>query len=264
MPETALAVTGNVTVVNPSAGWAVYLGPDVDHDPLDLERQLRGRGQQRQQLDRAIELEWHLVGNVHVDQRLLDGPGLRRHRLLRRGLDRLQVRTNGAGTPARLPERQRALGHAAFEQSTELQRLRPVGHPGDAAAAVTGNLTVVDQTAGWALYLGPASQPWPTTSTINFAVAETRGNGLAVALVAGWRPVHHVHVERRGRLPRGLRCHGLLRALIGRENRGRDLRSGDRLSPVELPGRTFRRVVDLDAGREQPIADRVRGCPVSI
>ena len=53
------------------------------------------------------------------------------------------------------------------------------------ATAVTGNLTVTDQTAGWAVFLGPNPVAAPTTSTINFGVGEVRANGVTVALGAG-------------------------------------------------------------------------------
>jgi len=50
--------------------------------------------------------------------------------------------------------------------------------------AVTGNLTVTDATAGWAVYLGPDPIANPSSSTINFNKAETLANGLTVALSA--------------------------------------------------------------------------------
>jgi hypothetical protein len=50
------------------------------------------------------------------------------------------------------------------------------------ATAVTGNVTVVDPTNSWAVYLGPDPLTNPTTSTINFTSGEVVGNGLIVAL----------------------------------------------------------------------------------
>ena len=52
----------------------------------------------------------------------------------------------------------------------------------DNAVAITGNVTVVKPSAGWALYLGPESRSKPATSTINFLPDQTVGNGLTVAL----------------------------------------------------------------------------------
>jgi hypothetical protein len=55
------------------------------------------------------------------------------------------------------------------------------GVPSD-AAAVTGNLTVVRQTRGGHLALGPSVGPDPSFSTLNFPAVDVRANGVAVAL----------------------------------------------------------------------------------
>jgi spore germination protein YaaH len=52
------------------------------------------------------------------------------------------------------------------------------------ATAVTGNLTVVNETSSGALYLGPYDRTKPTTSTINFKAGDVVGNGVTVALSA--------------------------------------------------------------------------------
>jgi hypothetical protein len=58
------------------------------------------------------------------------------------------------------------------------------GVPAD-ASGVTGNVTVVGETNGWAIFVGPDPTPAPGTSTINFNTGEVKGNGLTVALGAG-------------------------------------------------------------------------------
>jgi hypothetical protein len=50
------------------------------------------------------------------------------------------------------------------------------------ASAVTGNLTVVDETSSWAVYLGPDPIANPTSSTINFVKGDIVANGVTVAL----------------------------------------------------------------------------------
>jgi hypothetical protein len=52
------------------------------------------------------------------------------------------------------------------------------------ATGLTGNLTVTGSSAGWAIYLGPDSNPSPTSSTINFKAGDILANGLTVALSA--------------------------------------------------------------------------------
>jgi hypothetical protein len=50
---------------------------------------------------------------------------------------------------------------------------------------VTGNLTVTSQTSPGYLYLGPAATDNPTSSTLNFPLADDRANGVTVALGGG-------------------------------------------------------------------------------
>jgi hypothetical protein len=50
------------------------------------------------------------------------------------------------------------------------------------ASAVTGNLTVVGQTATGFLAITPLSDPAPTTSTMNFPLGDIRANGVTVPL----------------------------------------------------------------------------------
>jgi len=53
------------------------------------------------------------------------------------------------------------------------------------AVAVTGNLTVTDQTSRGYLYIGPNATNFPTSSTLNFPIGDDRANGVTVALGAG-------------------------------------------------------------------------------
>ena len=64
------------------------------------------------------------------------------------------------------------------------RRLDTDGHWGvpDNAEAVTGNLTVVNQTAAGFLAITPASDASPGTSTMNFPLGDIRANGVTVPL----------------------------------------------------------------------------------
>ena len=53
------------------------------------------------------------------------------------------------------------------------------------ATAVTGNLTVTQQTSLGYLYIGPNAMNNPTSSTLNFPLGDDRANGVTVALGAG-------------------------------------------------------------------------------
>jgi hypothetical protein len=61
------------------------------------------------------------------------------------------------------------------------------GHAGvpTSATAVTGNLTVTGQTSPGYLFMGPVAMNNPTSSTLNFPVADDRANGVTVAIGAG-------------------------------------------------------------------------------
>ena len=50
------------------------------------------------------------------------------------------------------------------------------------AVAVTGNLTVTEQTTAGYVSLGPDPVASPTTSTLNFPLGDNRANGVTVAL----------------------------------------------------------------------------------
>jgi hypothetical protein len=50
------------------------------------------------------------------------------------------------------------------------------------AIAVTGNLTVTGQTQPGYIYLGPNPMAAPTSSTLNFPLADNRANGVTLAL----------------------------------------------------------------------------------
>jgi hypothetical protein len=53
------------------------------------------------------------------------------------------------------------------------------------ATAVTGNLTVTNQSAAGYVFLGPAPVASPTSSTLNFPLGDSRANGVTLALGAG-------------------------------------------------------------------------------
>ena len=53
------------------------------------------------------------------------------------------------------------------------------------AVAVTGNLTVTNQTNSGAAFIGPVASASPTSSTLNFPVGDVRANGVTVALGSG-------------------------------------------------------------------------------
>ena len=65
--------------------------------------------------------------------------------------------------------------------------------------AITGNVTVVNQTAGgYRRPSGPRVTDNPTTSTVNFPLGDTRANGITVRL-AGDGSLSAIYVAPLGR-----------------------------------------------------------------
>ncbi len=88
--------------------------------------------------------------------------------------------------PARLLDTRAGIGLAGRLAANKPGTFPVAGHGGvpAGATAVTGNVTVVNPSAGWAVYLGPQANIAPFTSTMNFNKGETKGNSLTVALGA--------------------------------------------------------------------------------
>jgi hypothetical protein len=53
------------------------------------------------------------------------------------------------------------------------------------ATGISANVTVVNETGSWAVFVGPDQIAKPPTSTLNFVKGDVRANGLTVALGTG-------------------------------------------------------------------------------
>ena len=60
------------------------------------------------------------------------------------------------------------------------------------ATAVTGNLTVTQQTSLGFLFIGPVAANNPTSSTLNFPLGDDRANAVTVALGSRRHPLDHL------------------------------------------------------------------------
>jgi hypothetical protein len=90
-------------------------------------------------------------------------------------------------TPTRLLDTRNGMGLAGTFSSHVARSFAVAGVdgvPGN-ATAVTGNLTVTDQTSAGYLYLGPNATNDPTSSSLNFPKGDDRANGVTVALDGG-------------------------------------------------------------------------------
>ncbi|MGA3056473.1 MAG: SpoIID/LytB domain-containing protein, partial [Candidatus Limnocylindrales bacterium] len=89
-------------------------------------------------------------------------------------------------TPTRLLDSRSGTGLAGAFSSHVARTFQVTGGVVPAqATAVTGNLTVTQQTSAGFLYVGPVTQNNPTSSTLNFPLGDDRANAVTVALGAG-------------------------------------------------------------------------------
>jgi hypothetical protein len=182
VPLNAAAVTGNLTVTDANDGWAVYLGPTKTVSPSStinfVAKQTRANG-----LTIALGSGGTLTGTYlshtgktcslvfDVTGYYLPGAGGAKYVPLTPGtvLDTRAAIGIGAGlkyvanTPHNFPVR------------------NMVGVP-IPAVAVTGVISVMNQTANWAVYVGPVDVALPKTSVLNFVKGDTCSNGLVSAL----------------------------------------------------------------------------------
>ena len=89
-----------------------------------------------------------------------------------------------------------ACRHVQSHARPDLPGHRAGWRAGD-AVAVTGNLTVTDQTARGTSRSRPDPHDNPTSSTLNFPLADNRANGVTVALSAGTLTATYVGSRRR-------------------------------------------------------------------
>lgn len=87
-------------------------------------------------------------------------------------------------TPARLLDTRKGLGLSGKFKANTPRTFQVAGLAGvdPSATAVTGNVTVVNETNSWALFIGPYPNSKPSTSTINFKKGDVTANGVTVAL----------------------------------------------------------------------------------
>ena len=89
-------------------------------------------------------------------------------------------------SPARILDTRFGTGVSGSFRSGIAQEFAVTGHGGVplGAVAVTGNLTVTGQTGAGYVSLTRSAQSHPTTSTINFPLADSRANGVTVGLTS--------------------------------------------------------------------------------
>jgi subtilase family serine protease len=184
VPSNATGVTGNVTVVNPTASWAVYLGPDPIASPTSSTINFSAG----QVLANGVTVALGSGGTLSATYMSTTG---KTTDLVFDVTGYFTPDSSGATyhpvTPARLLDTRVGNGLSARLSANTPATFQVSGRGGVPANAtgVTGNVTVVNPTASWAVFVGPDPIASPTSSTINFSAGQVLANGLTVALGSG-------------------------------------------------------------------------------
>jgi hypothetical protein len=185
VPANATAVTGNVTVTGQTSGGFLSIGPVAQNNPTSSTLNFPV-GDDRAN---AVTVALGTGGTLSVTyaastlgptaQVIFDVTGY--------FTPDATGATYHALTPARILDSRDHTGGLGTFSSHVAQTFTVTGHGGvpAGATAVTGNLTVTQQTSGGFLYIGPVAQNNPTSSTLNFPVGDDRANAVTVALGAG-------------------------------------------------------------------------------
>jgi outer membrane protein assembly factor BamB len=183
VPSNAIAVTGNLTVTQQTSAGFLYIGPVAQNNPTSSTLNFP-LGDDRAN---AVTVALGAGGTLSVTyaastlgptaQVIFDVTGY--------FTPNMSGATYHALTPSRILDSRDGTGGLSGAFSSRVARTFTVtGHGGvpAGAIAVTGNLTVTQQTSGGFLSIGPVAQNNPTSSTLNFPLGDDRANAVTVAL----------------------------------------------------------------------------------
>jgi hypothetical protein len=184
IPATAIAVTGNVTVVNQTSAGYVSLTPTATANPKSSTINFP-LGDVR-----ANNFTMPLDGTGKLSAVFKANAGKAAHLLVDvTGFfveDDIHA-TYASMTPTRVLDSRTGTGLSGRFVANVPRTLNIAARPDipDDATAVTANVTVVGQTRAGYLSVTSAPTASPTTSTLNFPLGDTRANGLTAKLNSG-------------------------------------------------------------------------------
>ncbi len=176
IPNTAIAVTGNLTVTAQSAKGFIILAPTAGSNTSTLNFPVNDNRAN------GVTVALGAGGKLNAVYKAVSGSTTQ---LLFDVTGYFLPGTSGASyfplAPARVLDTRNGTGTTAFHANTakNFQVTDGAAIP-NTATAVTGNLTVTAQTAKGYIILAPTSGT--NTSTLNFPVNDNRANGVTVAL----------------------------------------------------------------------------------
>ena len=182
VPKEAVAVTGNVTAANATAGWAVYIGPKAIVKP-SVSTLNFAKGQTR-----ANSVTVSLSSGGTLSATFLSS-GRNTVDLVFDVTGYFTADTSGAkfvplATPTYLLDTRTGSGLTGKPTANSPRTIPVRGFavvPAN-ATAITGIVSVYNQSSSWAVFLGPDPTPKPSVSNLNFLKTDNCANGFAVAL----------------------------------------------------------------------------------
>ena len=193
VPAGAIAVTGNLTVTEQSSGGAFYLGPvassnptiftldfPVDDNRANAVTMILGAGGKLGLTFVAPNAGQTAHAVFDVTGYFMPGTGGGAFH----ALTPARILDSRPTVPSGNPTNVGLSGAFRSHVARTFQVTGMGGVPGN-ATAVTGNLTVTQQTSLGYLEIGPVAMNWPTSSTLNFPVADNRANAVTVTLGSG-------------------------------------------------------------------------------
>ena len=183
VPSNAVAVTGNLTVTNQTNAGYVFLGPNPTANPTSSTLYFPVGDNRATGVTLGLgaggTLSATYVAGMGTTDLVFDVTGY--------FVPDLTGATYVALTPARLLDSRLGNGLSGTFSDGVPRTFQVTGRGGvpSNAVAVTGNLTVTNQTWSGYVFLGPNPTANPTSSTLNFPVGDNRANEVTVALGAG-------------------------------------------------------------------------------
>ena len=201
IPADAVAITGNVTVTGQSAKGYLYVGPDPVASPSSSTLNFPTGDNRANNVTVKLGSQASDTGTISITYVAATKGRATTHVIFDVTGYYTSDPTGNAYVP--LPpwraldtRNKTGLSGAFTAGSPRALQVASRGGVPSAAVAVTGNLTVVGQTAqGW-LFIGPTATSKPGSSTLNFPVRDVRANGATVAMSGGTVGVTYVAVAR--------------------------------------------------------------------
>ncbi|HKG55667.1 MAG TPA: hypothetical protein VKA85_00280, partial [Candidatus Limnocylindrales bacterium] len=183
VPGDATAVTGNLTVTGQTSAGFLFLGPTRTSSPSSSTLNFPTGDVRANNVTVRLDADGNLSAvfmgatssaSTHVvfdiTGYFVKGPWGATFVPLDPA--RILDTRNGTGLPGPFPNATpRAFATAGHG-----------GVPATDSVAVTGNLTVVNQTAGGFAFIGPTASATPSSSTLNIPLGDVRANGVDVGL----------------------------------------------------------------------------------